>query len=62
MSWVKAVPDDFHARFWPAARRYRYIIYDHRLRPAVLSKGVTRYEPLDAEDRMHRAARCFWRE
>ncbi|MCU9737398.1 tRNA pseudouridine(38-40) synthase TruA, partial [Escherichia coli] len=46
--WVKAVPDDFHARFSDTARRYRYIIYYHRLRPAVLSKGVTHfYEPLD---------------
>ncbi|QBM24330.1 tRNA pseudouridine(38-40) synthase TruA [Citrobacter arsenatis] len=57
--WVKAVPDDFHARFSATARRYRYIIYNHRLRPAVLGKGVTHYyEPLDAE-RMHRAAQCL---
>ncbi len=58
MRWVKAVPDDFHARFSATARRYRYIIYDHRLRPAVLSKGIDFYEPLDAE-RMHRAAQCL---
>ncbi|MCT6647148.1 hypothetical protein N4G37_13850, partial [Enterococcus faecalis] len=45
--------------FSATARRYRYIIYNHRLRPAVLSKGVTHfYEPLDAE-RMHRAAQCL---
>ena len=36
--WVKAVPDDFHARF-SAARRYRYVIYNQRLRPAVLSRA-----------------------
>ncbi len=36
--WAKA-PDDFHARFSATARRYRYIIYNHLLRPAVLSKG-----------------------
>ncbi|MCL7706370.1 tRNA pseudouridine(38-40) synthase TruA, partial [Enterobacter kobei] len=48
--WVKAVPDDFHARFSATARRYRYVIYNQRLRPAVLSQGVTHfYEPLDAE-------------
>lgn len=57
--WVKAVPDDFHARFSATARRYRYVIYNQRLRPAVLSQGVTHfYEPLDAE-RMDRAAQCL---
>lgn len=54
--WVKAVPETFHARFSATARRYRYIIYNHRLRPAILQQGVTHYyHPLDA-DRMHRAA------
>ena len=57
--WVKAVPDDFHARFSATARRYRYVIYNQRLRPAVLSQGVTHfYEPLDAEC-MQRAAQCL---
>jgi len=57
--WVKNVPDDFHARFSATARRYRYIIYNQRLRPAVLGQGVTHfYEPLDA-DRMHRAAQAL---
>ncbi|MBE8178540.1 tRNA pseudouridine synthase A, partial [Leptospira borgpetersenii serovar Ballum] len=57
--WVKDVPAEFHARFSATARRYRYVIYNHRLRPAVLSQGVTHYHlPLDAE-RMHRAAQCL---
>lgn len=57
--WVKAVSSDFHARFSATARRYRYIIYNHRLRPAVLQQGVTHYHlPLDAE-RMERAAQCL---
>lgn len=57
--WVKNVPDDFHARFSATARRYRYIIYNHRLRPAVLGQGVTHcYEPLDTE-RMQRAAQSL---
>ncbi len=57
--WVKHVADDFHARFSATARRYRYVIYNHRLRPAVLSQGVTHYyHPLDA-GRMHRAAQCL---
>ena len=56
--WVKAVPDDFHARFSATARRYRYVIYNQRLRPAVLSRRDAFYEPLDAE-RMQRAAQCL---
>ena len=57
--WVKAVPPDFHARFSATARRYRYILYNHRLRPAVLSRGATHYhQPLDA-DRMQRAAQSL---
>ncbi|MGV3346038.1 tRNA pseudouridine(38-40) synthase TruA [Enterobacteriaceae bacterium LUAb1] len=57
--WVKTVPDDFHARFSATARRYRYVIYNQRLRPAILSRGVTHfYHPLDA-DKMHRAGQCL---
>lgn len=57
--WVKPVADDFHARFSATARRYRYVIYNHRLRPAVLQQGVTHYHlPLDA-DRMQRAAQSL---
>lgn len=57
--WVKAVPAEFHARFSATARRYRYVIYNHRLRPAILQQGVTHaYLPLDAE-RMHRAAQSL---
>ncbi|RKS66518.1 tRNA pseudouridine38-40 synthase [Photorhabdus asymbiotica] len=54
--WVKTVDEDFHARFSATARRYRYIIFNHRYRPAVLASGVTHfYYPLD-EKRMHQAA------
>ncbi|WP_075181340.1 tRNA pseudouridine(38-40) synthase TruA [Pantoea sp. 1.19] len=57
--WVKAVPEAFHARFSATARRYRYVIYNQRLRPAVLSQGVTHfYHPLDA-DKMDRAGQCL---
>ena len=35
----KPVADDFHARFSATARRYRYIIFNHRYRPAVLQQG-----------------------
>ncbi|UKY37750.1 tRNA pseudouridine(38-40) synthase TruA [Pantoea dispersa] len=57
--WVKAVPESFHARFSATARRYRYVIYNQRLRPAILGNGITHfYHPLDAE-KMHRAAQAL---
>lgn len=57
--WMKTVSSEFHARFSATARRYRYIIYNHRYRPAILQQGVTHfYHPLDAE-RMERAAQAL---
>lgn len=56
VKWAKVVPDDFHARFSALARRYRYIIYNHPYRNAILGKGVTQhYLSLD-EYKMHQAA------
>lgn len=54
--WATEVEDEFHARFSALARRYRYIIYNHKYRPAILGAGLSHYHmPLDAE-KMHRAA------
>lgn len=48
--WSKEVSEDFHARFTATARRYRYIIYNHAYRPAILSSGVSHYHgDLDVE-------------
>ncbi|MGF1763735.1 tRNA pseudouridine(38-40) synthase TruA [Aliivibrio kagoshimensis] len=53
--WSKPVDDSFNARFSATARRYRYIIYNHALRPAILGNGVSHYhEALDA-NKMHQA-------
>ncbi len=56
VKWVKLVSDDFHARFSATARRYRYIIYNNRLRPAILNYGISHHHyPVD-ETLMHHAA------
>jgi tRNA pseudouridine38-40 synthase len=55
--WARAVDDHFHARFSATARRYRYIIFNHPVRAALLYSRVTwHYCALDIE-RMREAAR-----
>ncbi len=57
--WAHAVTDEFHARFSATARRYRYVIYNNALRPAILSSGISHYHlPLDA-DKMHQAGQAL---
>lgn len=57
--WARKVSDDFHARFSATARRYRYIIYNRPVRPALLSRKLTvHFAPLDVE-RMQAAAVYF---
>ena len=53
--WAKEVSSEFHARFSATARRYRYIIFNHPVKPAILRNLVTSVrQPLDAEA-MHEA-------
>ncbi|GHE19825.1 tRNA pseudouridine synthase A [Halomonas urumqiensis] len=59
MRWVKAVPDEFHARFKALARRYRYVILNQPSRPVLERANATWCrDPLDA-DAMHRAAQVL---
>lgn len=59
VNWAQAVPGDFHARFSATGRRYRYIILNRPVRPALLHERVCwEHWPLDVE-RMATAARCL---
>jgi tRNA pseudouridine38-40 synthase len=57
--WAMAVGADFHARFSALARRYRYIIANLPVRPALLGNQLTwQRRPLD-HTKMHQAAQCL---
>lgn len=40
VQWVRPASGDFHARFSAVRRHYRYVIYTHRARPALLRHQV----------------------
>jgi tRNA pseudouridine38-40 synthase len=48
--WAKPVNHHFHARFTALSRRYRYVIYNHPIRPALLhGRASWYYYPLDMQ-------------
>lgn len=54
--WAKGVDESFHARYSATARQYRYMIYNHPIRPALLRNNVTwHYRDLQV-DRMQEGA------
>ncbi len=56
LRWVQPMADDFHARFSATSRRYRYIILNHQIRPALLHKKVCWYRDNLDESLMQNAA------
>jgi len=57
--WIKAVEEDFHARFSAQARTYRYLILNQQSRSALYYGRVTwSHRPLDATI-MHEAAQSL---
>lgn len=54
--WVTNLGEDFHARFSATARRYRYVIYNNRMRNSILAKGVTHVHDQVDHELMHQGA------
>jgi tRNA pseudouridine38-40 synthase len=50
VNWVRLVTDQFHARFSAQSREYRYVLYNHESRPALMADFVKwESRPLDLE-------------
>ena len=60
--WAGNGVDDFHARFSAIYRRYRYVIYNHPVRPGIQRGQVSwTFRPLD-ESKMNEAAQTLMGE
>ena len=59
VQWATPVPEDFHARYSALSRSYRYVLYNHPVRPALLAGRTGWFHmPLDLE-RMRKAVDCL---
>lgn len=57
VQWATPVAEDFHARYSAVSRTYRYVLYNHAIRPALLAGRAGWFHlPLDLE-KMQEAAR-----
>lgn len=60
--WAKNAPIDFHARFSATGRKYRYIIYNYSVKPAILRHYVGWHHKHLDEARMQMAANYLFGE
>jgi tRNA pseudouridine38-40 synthase len=59
VQWAVPVAEDFHARYSAVSRTYRYVLYSHAVRPALLAGRAGWFHlPLDLE-KMREAAIYF---
>jgi len=59
VQWAAPVAEDFHARYSAVSRTYRYVLYSHAVRPALLvGRAGWFHLPLDLE-KMREAATCL---
>lgn len=59
IKWGREMPDTFHARYSALSRRYRYVIYNASIRPALFRSNVTwQYRQLNHRD-MQEASQCL---
>jgi tRNA pseudouridine38-40 synthase len=56
VEWASPVPEGFHARYSAISRSYRYVLYNHPVRPALLSGLVGWFHLPLRTDAMQRAA------
>lgn len=56
LRWIQPIDESFHARFSALSRRYRYIILNHKIRPALLNNKVCWYRDVLDEKQMQKAA------
>lgn len=57
--WAKEVDETFHARFSAQSRTYCYVIYNHKVRSAIMDGKVTWYAPMLCETLMQKASECL---
>lgn len=57
--WAKPVPQNFHARFSALSRRYRYLIHNSPVRPALRAGQLTWVKDTLDVELMHAEAQCL---